>query len=405
MTNLDELRLEISGEGLTGEQVQERIESYVNQRTMQVAQETEARILEQARKTRDEDILKARGNRMLTSEEKAFYKNLDEYVRTGFVQGVADVPMPYTIIERVMEDLTTNHPLLQCVEFVTAPARVDMVYNADGIKLAKWGKITDAVTKELSTGFKTMSLSAGKLSAFLPISLGVLDLGPVWLDNYIRTVMGEAIAEGLEDGIINGTGVDMPIGMTKDIDGTFNTTTGYPGKNNVTVTALDPATYATILGTLAVHLCDEDYGTPRSRAVNEVLMIVNPTTYLTKVYPAIAMKNVNGTYVESFPFPTRVVQSNAVPANTAVFGLDKKYFFGLCSDQGGKLDYSDHLKFLDDQRVYKIKLYGNGTPKDNNAFVVADITNLAPVYPTVNAVNSGDVAVSGEITTKAGAGA
>lgn len=386
MINNDVIKLDLSGEGLTSEQVQERIETYVEQRAAQIAKETEESILEQARNTRDEDILKARGNRQLTSEETKFYNEFAQLVRDGFVQGVADVPMPYTIIERVFEDLTTNHPLLQCVEFVTAPARADLVYNADGVKLATWGKIDAAITKELETGFKTISLTAGKLSAFMPVSLGIIDLGPVWLDNYVRTVLSEAIAEGLEDGIVNGNGIDKPIGMISNLEGSYSGSTGWPAKTATAVNALDPATYATILAQLATHPAGDDYGTDRSRAVNEVLLIVNPATYLSKVYPAVTIMNANGTYVQAFPFPTRVIQSNAVPANKAIFGVDQKYFFGLCSDQGGKLDFSDHAKFLDDQRLYKIKLYGNGTPKDNNAFYYADISNLEATYPTVNTV-------------------
>lgn len=386
MINHDEIRLDLSGEGLTSEQVQQRIETYVEQRARQIAQETEASILEQARQTRDEDILKARGNRQLTSEETKFYQNLDQLVRNGFVQGVDNVPMPYTIIERVFEDLTTNHPLLQCVEMVTAPARADLIYNADGVKLATWGKIDAGITKELETGFKTISLTAGKLSAYMPVSLGILDLGPVWLDNYVRTVLSEAIAEGLEDGIVNGNGIDKPIGMISNLEGSYSSSTGWPAKSATAVNALDPATYATILAQLATHPAGDDYGTDRSRAVNEVLLIVNPATYLSKVYPAVTIMGANGTYVQTFPYPTRVIQSNAVPANKAIFGVDQKYFFGLCSDQGGKIDYSDHAKFLDDQRLYKIKMYGNGTPKDNNAFYYADISGLKATYPTVNTV-------------------
>ena len=386
MINHDEIRLDLSGEGLTSEQVQQRIETYVEQRARQIAQETEASILEQARQTRDEDILKARGNRQLTSEETKFYQNLDQLVRTGFVQGVDNVPMPYTIIERVFEDLTTNHPLLQCVEMVTAPARADLIYNADGVTLATWGKIDAGITKELETGFKTISLTAGKLSAYMPVSLGIIDLGPVWLDNYVRTVLSEAIAEGLEDGIVNGNGIDKPIGMISNLEGSYSSSTGWPAKSATAVNALDPATYATILAQLATHPAGDDYGTDRSRAVNEVLLIVNPATYLSKVYPAVTIMGANGTYVQTFPYPTRVIQSNAVPANKAIFGVDQKYFFGLCSDQGGKIDYSDHAKFLDDQRLYKIKLYGNGTPKDNNAFYYADISGLKATYPTVNTV-------------------
>ena len=81
-----------------------------------------------------------------------------------------------------------------------------------------------------------------------------------------------------------------------------------------------------------------------------------------------------------------MIKSAAVPANKAIFGINQKYFFGLCSDRGGKIDASDHVKFLDDQRVYKVKLYGNGIAKDNNAFVYVDIAGLKPTYPTVNTV-------------------
>ena len=389
MIDNDKIKLHLSDENLSSEDVEQRIEQYVEQRAAQIANETSARIIEQARQTRDEDILKARGNRQLTSEEKGFYENFTQLVRTGFVQGVDSVPMPYTIIERVFEDLTTNHPLLQCVEFVTAPARADLVYNADGVKTAVWGKIDAAITEELETGFKTISLTAGKLSAYLPVSNGILDLGPVWLDNYVRTVLSEAIAEGLEDGIVNGNGIDKPIGMISDLDGSFSSSTGWPAKTAQAVNALDPTTYATILAQLATHPAGDGNGEARSRAVNEVLLIVNPATYLSKVYPAVTIMGANGAYIQTFPFPTRVIQSNAVPANKAVFGVDQKYFFGLASDQGGKIDYSDHAKFLDDQRLYKIKLYGNGTPKDNNAFYYADITNLKATLPTSNTKTDG----------------
>lgn len=389
MIDNDKIKLHLSDENLSSEDVEQRIEQYVEQRAAQIANETSARIIEQARQTRDEDILKARGNRQLTSEEKGFYENFTQLVRTGFVQGVDSVPMPYTIIERVFEDLTTNHPLLQCVEFVTAPARADLVYNADGVKTAVWGKIDAAITEELETGFKTISLTAGKLSAYLPVSNGILDLGPVWLDNYVRTVLSEAIAEGLEDGIVNGNGIDKPIGMISNLDGSFSSSTGWPSKTAQAVNALDPTTYATILAQLATHPAGDGNGEDRSRAVNEVLLIVNPATYLSKVYPAVTIMGANGAYIQTFPFPTRVIQSNAVPANKAIFGVDQKYFFGLASDQGGKIDYSDHAKFLDDQRLYKIKLYGNGTPKDNNAFYYADITNLKATLPTINTKTDG----------------
>lgn len=390
MQNNDEIRLDLSGESLTGEQVQERIEEFVELRAVQIAQEAEARVLQQAQIAKDDVVLQNRGHHTLTSEEKKFYERLDGLVRDGFSQGVTNVPLPQTIVERVFEDLTASHPLLEIVEFVPTPARVELVYNADGVKMAQWGKLDDKITKELSTGFKVMNLSAGKLSAFLPVSSSVLDLGPEWLDEYVRTVLGEAIAEGLEEGIIKGNGKEQPVGMIKDLAQATDPESGYKDKETVTISALDPENYAKILGTLTKHPAES--GEARTRDVAEVVMIVNPATYLTKIYPTVVTKNANGTYVEAFPYPTRVIKSAAVPADKAIFGINQKYFFGLCSDRGGKIDASDHVKFLDDQRVYKVKLYGNGIAKDNNAFVYADIAGLKPTYPTVNTVTQAAVA-------------
>ena len=59
---------------------------------------------------------------------------------------------------------------------------------------------------------------------------------------------------------------------------------------------------------------------------------------------------------------------------------------------GGKIEYSDEFRFLDDERVYLTKLYGNGRPLDNNAFQLLDITALEAA--TV------EVTVKGTVATK-----
>jgi hypothetical protein len=80
------------------------------------------------------------------------------------------------------------------------------------------------------------------------------------------------------------------------------------------------------------------------------------------------------------PFPTDVVQSEAVPQGYAVFGLPKRYFAGLGTSKSGKIEYDDSIKFFEDQRAYAIKLYGDGRAKDANAFVLADISGLVRTY-------------------------
>jgi len=84
-----------------------------------------------------------------------------------------------------------------------------------------------------------------------------------------------------------------------------------------------------------------------------------------------------------FPFPTRVVQSVYVPQGEAIIGLSKRYFMGIGTGKGGKIEYSDEYHFLEDERMYLTKLYGDGKPLDSTSFMRLDITKLKPVQRVI----------------------
>ena len=54
-----------------------------------------------------------------------------------------------------------------------------------------------------------------------------------------------------------------------------------------------------------------------------------------------------------------------------------------CTDTDGKILFSDDYKFLEDQRMYLIKAYANGLPKDNDSFLFLNISGLRPLVLTV----------------------
>ena len=112
----------------------------------------------------------------------------------------------------------------------------------------------------------------------------------------------------------------------------------------------------------------------------------------------------NGTYVNNvLPYPMSVIQSAAVASGKAVLGLGYKYFMGLgMSSRAGRIEYSDEFKWLEDERVYKIKLYANGMPMDNNAFQYLDISGLKPLTIAVSVEGQIDTTttVEGTVTTQ-----
>lgn len=330
----------------------------------------------------DNSILTARGCRVLTSEERQYYEAVIGAMKADdpkqALTGVKTV-LPETVMDAVFDDLTASHPLLGAINFQNTGALVKILLSTTGGG-AKWGPIDKKITEELGASFLELDLTLAALTAFLPVNRYMLDLGPAWMDRYVRELLSEALAVELEAGIIAGNGKDAPIGMMKKLTGAVDGV--YGDKTPVAVADLSPATYGSLLATLSAG------PNGKARAVNGVLLAVNPQDYFTRIFPASTVRAADGTYSKDvFPFPTTVVQSAAVPAGKAVMGLPGKYFMGLGTQSGGKIEYSDEYKFLERQRIYAIFLYGYGRAMDENAFVLLDISALAAAPLEVKVVS------------------
>ena len=345
----------------------------------------------------DTTVLASRGVRQLTSKETEFYQKTIEAMRDGNPKQALtnlNVVMPETIIDAVFEDLREKHELLSVVNFQNTSAITKMLLNTHGNQLATWDKLCTAIVTELTSGFKMVDMTLNKLSAFIPICKDMLDLGPTWLDRYVRTILSEAIAFGLEEAIINGTGKDQPIGMNRQVGDDVTVTGGvYPLKETKPVTSLDPVTYGKLLaGMTKIPKGKDAEGNEKliSRVVSNVIMIVNPTDYLKKIMPATIIRGTDGLYRNNVrPFPTRIIQSVQMPEGRAIIGLADRYFMGVGTAKSGKIEYSDDYRFLEDERVYLTKLYGHGQALDDNAFVYADISELEPANVKVKVVQDG----------------
>ena len=339
--------------------------------------------------SKDATVLAQRGYRQLTSKETAWYqKVIDALKSTNPKQAFTaiigsdneDDLMPTTIIEDVYKHLRDEHPLLKAINFQYVGYITKWILNDHSAQNAVWGKITDEIIKEITSSFKVIDIDQNKLSAYAIIELGMLDLGPTFLDGYIRAVLAEAIFAGLEAAIVGGTGVNMPVGLKKDIhEGvSFSSTTGYPDKEKIPVKSFSPAEYGALIARMAIT------ESGRRRKFTEVGMIVNMVDYLTKVMPATTVLNAEAKYVNNlFPFPTTVYISNEVEDGEAIVFLKNEYFMGMGGSKNGVIEYSDEYKFLEDQRVFKVKQYGAGRAFDNTSALYLDISNLDPAYITV----------------------
>lgn len=347
-------------------------------------------------KASDNQILVGRGVRVLTSEEKEYYQKLAAAMKSDNPKQALsgfDAILPETIINAVFEDITEEHPLLSEIKFENASALIKWLYSTmDGRFLAWWGPLCSEIKKQLAAQFNYLHLEQTKLSAYVPVCKAMLDLGPAWLDRYVRTILAEALANGLEKGIVSGRGIAdqavnpddrifEPVGMDRDLT-VFDNITGYAPKVPIPVVQFTPAAYGALAAQLAVG--------PNllNRPVTNLLLIVNPVDYLTRVMPATAYQRADGSWVRDIlPLPTKIVQSAWVTQGTAILGMPKRYIMAMGTGKDGKVEYSDEYRFLEDERTYLIKFYGTGRPMDNTSFLVLDISNLVPAVPRVFVTN------------------
>lgn len=333
------------------------------------------------RQEMDSAVLAQRGVRQLTTQEREYYQKLGAAMQAANPKQALenlDVAMPETVIDSVFTDLRSNHPLLSAINFIPSGGAISMIMNTNGYQEAAWGKLCDDIVKELTSGFKEVDTSLLKLSAFLPVCKAMLDLGPAWLDRYVREVLYEALANGLEAGIVTGDGNGKPIGMIRQVGEDVQVVGGvYPKKDAIVLDEITPATIGNLISILVMS------PTGKQRAARQILFVVNPQDYFRRVMPATTLMAPDGTYRNDvMPYPMTIVQCPALEPGEAVIGLANLYFAAAGADKGGRIDYSDHARFVEDERVYIIKTYANGMPMDNNAFLRLDISGLrSKTYP------------------------
>lgn len=335
--------------------------------------------------TNDERVLEQRGYRQLTSAEKKFYEKMIQSVKEDkplekLLQEVPEDAMPTSIIEDAYKEIKQEHPLLEAINFHFVGTTIKWILSDHTSQKAKWGKITDEIVEEITSGLKEIDITQNKLSAFIFIEQGMLEMGPVFLNGYVKEVLKESLALGAEAGFISGTGVNEPIGMDRDIhEGVeVSTVTGYPKKEAIKLKSFMPTEYGPVLARLATT----EKG--NNRTFDEVTLICNQTDYLSKVMPSSVMLTGNGSFAKDvFPFATNVIRSSSMATGEALLGLPEEYSAFLGSNKEGVIESSDEYKFVEDLKTFKIKLYGTGRAYDNTCWLLIDISELEPLYMAV----------------------
>lgn len=304
-----------------------------------------------------------------TDLERKFFTNLANATSNEGME--KETLLPQETINRVFDDLTSAHPLLEVIGLKPSMMRTKVI-TSDPEGVAEWGEIFDGIKGQLKATFKEQEFSQNKMTAFVVVPQDILSLGPVWIEQYVRMQINEAFACLLEDAFINGDGKNKPVGLKMDVhEGVSISSGAYPEKDSEgALTLADSNTTFKEFSQAVTKLRFKEDGKTLRTSLGQVYMLVNTCDYYN-LKSMFTVKNAAGIYVEALPLGVQIIESAFAPKGKAIFFLPDWYdaFTGSSLSVG----VSDEVAFLEDWRVYKAKWFAYGKARDNNVALVYDL--------------------------------
>ncbi|MGX5472613.1 phage major capsid protein [Bacillus toyonensis] len=325
----------------------------------------------------DRSILQQRGQNVLTAGETKFFNAVVQ--DGGFKDGSI---LPVTTQERVFEDLVKEHPLLDALGLQDLGAVTKFIYS-DATKAYAWGELFGEIKGQINAAFRQEQIGQLKLTAFAAIPNDMLELGPEWVERYVRTLLVESYSVGLEFGFVNGGGAvaHQPVGLIKDVNATTGAVTDKKSSGTLTFA---PSEYGEVIAgelyEVVKALAVDGKGKSR-KVLNKIVMVVNPVDAIG-VQARNTIQTPNGQWVMALPYNIQTVESEEVPVGKALFFVKGQYLAAIAG--GYKLKKFDQTLAIEDATLYTIKQFANGKPKDNKAALVYDLKiSFVPKTPTV----------------------
>ena len=321
---------------------------------------------EAANRNLDSQILMARGNAILTSEEKKFFNAV---VQDGGFKD--DSILPETTQMRVFEDLTKAHPLLDALGIQDLGAATKFIYS-DATKAYAWKELFGEISGQVNAAFREERITQLKLTAFGAIPNDMLELGPEWVERYMRELLVESYSVGLEYGYVNGRGPAQsePIGLMKDVNSETGAVTDKVSSGTLTFA---PSEYGEIVAgelyNVVKALSTNEKGVSR-KVMNKIVMVVNPVDAIGVQFRN-TIQTANGQWVTAMPYNVQTVESEEIPVGKALFFIKGEYIAAVAGSY--KLKKFDQTLAIEDATLYTIKRFANGRPRDNKTALLYDL--------------------------------
>ncbi len=344
---------------------------------------------------------------MTVQERDAFFARDDvhaflERVRTLGTQNRAitgaELTIPSVMLELLRENIEENSKLYKHVRVQSVPGKARQTIQGT-IPEAVWTEMNAAIN-ELSLVFNDAEVDGYKVAGYMVINNAVLKDSDIDLASTIITSLGQSIGLALDKAILYGTSKKMPTGVVTRLAQAAKPET-YPdtarewknlsSSNIVSIAAAKKGVDLFKEIVIASGNAKGKYSTGnRFWAMNE--------TTKTKLVAEALSFNAAGAIAtgmgDTMPIVGGAIETlDFIPDNVIVGGYGDLYL--LAEREGAQITQSEHVKFLEDQTVYKGLARYDGLPVIAEGFVVIGILGTTPTADMTFAEDTANKAAAG----------
>lgn len=293
----------------------------------------------------------------------------------------AELTIPDVMLELLRENIEGYSKLYKYVNVKSVPGKARQ--NIQGtIPEGVWTEMYAALN-ELSLSFNNTEVDGYKVGGYLVINNAVLKDSDINLAETIVTALGQAIGLALDKAIMYGKGTKMPLGiMTRLAQATKPES--YPETAREWVNLSTSNIKSIAAAKTGVEFFKEIIkasGAAKGKySTGTRFWAMNETTKTTLVSEALSF-NAAGAIAtgmnDTMPIIGGTIETlDFIPDNVIIGGYGDLYL--LAEREGTSIAQSEHVKFLEDQMVFKGTARYDGIPSIAEGFVAIGISGTKP---------------------------
>ena len=236
---------------------------------------------------------------------------------------------------------------------------------------------------ELDLVFNDVEVNCWKVGGYFAVCNATLEDSDIDLAAELVSAIGQAIGIALDKAILYGTGTRMPLGVVTRLAQT-EAPSGYPATARPWAdlhTTNIKSIASTVKGADLIAAIVGDFGAAKGKySRGEKVFAMNEATY-TALMAATVSVDASGRIVagvsDTMPVIGGIIEVlDFVPDNVIIGGYFDLYL--LAERAGQKFATSEHVRFLQDQTVFKGTARYDGTPAIAEGFVAIGINGATP---------------------------